>query len=458
MNWLTQKLKRFMIKDSFSKDVLALSGSNLVVQILTLATLPIITRIYTPEDFGVLAIFSAIVQIITCIATLRYEIPIPNTQTNRNAYNLIMVCAINAVVTTAITLLCIILFKQTGIEFQSLNSLGGYIWLLPLGVLACCSFNVLHFYAIRERQFTMMAKARFDQSLIAIVTQVGFGLLLKGSLGLILGYLMQTGVGGLRFIKHLASNQTYDDKSVNTNELKKTYYEHSAYFKYSTPEALSQMGALQLPLVIIGVYVSAVEAGLLFMAIRIMQLPVAVISSSFSHVFSGSAPEYFKKGKLNELFLKTVQLMLKWAILPIFLLSIACWLFFPHLLGQEWARAGNIAIWLAAAVCFQSLSSSTGVALYVSSNERLAFFVQLAGFIIRVLPTTYCALYYPDYASYTYAISGALHYFIYFIAISIVCATTKEQYWELLRKFSSNIFLWMLPVLGVVAIVQLAYR
>ncbi|MDO8413130.1 MAG: oligosaccharide flippase family protein [Gallionellaceae bacterium] len=458
MNWVTKKLKIWKRENSFAKDVLALSGSNFAVQVLNLLALPIMTRIYNPSDFGVLGVFSAIVQLITCIATLRYEIPIPNSETNRNAYYLIIVCAVNTAAMTAVTFISIILIKLFEIQFSFLSSLGWFIWLVPVGVLVCSSFNILQFYAIRERQYPMIAQTRFRQSMIAIAAQLGFGLLLKGAAGLILGFILQTGAGGLKFLRHLLSNRAYKDKKINARELSATYTQHSAYFKYSTPEALSQMGALQLPLVIIGAYVNAVEAGLLFMANRIMQLPVGIVSSSFAQVFSGSAAESFKNGTLNVLFVDTVHLMLKYAVVPIFILGIACWSLLPYVLGEEWSRAGEIAIWLMAATTLQSLSSATGVALYVTANERLAFYVQLTGFVLRVFPTAFCSIYFPNYASYVYALSGALHYFLYLIAVSVICKTTKKQYIRLFHQFMNVLFIWMFPAIGLIAVIQLAYR
>lgn len=457
ISWVARKLSTLKVRDRFAKDVLALSGSNLAVQVLNLAVLPITTRLYTPADFGVLAIFTAFVQTITSIATLRYEIPIPNSESNRTAFNLVIVCAINVAITTTITLLCIVLYKQFDIQFQSINSLDWFVWMVPIGVLFCSSFNVLQFYAIRERQYKMIARTRFDQSLIGIVVQVVLGLLVKGPVGLIFGFMLQTGVGGLRFLRHLVSNRTYDSKSVTTHELEKSYVRHRAYFKYSLPEALSQMGALQLPLVIIGVYVNAVEAGLLFMANRIMQLPVSIVSSSFAQAFSGSVAESFNEGKLNKLFVSTVHLMLKYTVIPVIFLGIGCWALFPHVLGNEWSQAGEISIWLTAAVALQMISSATGASLYVSSNERLAFFVQLAGFVIRVLPTAFCAIYYPDYASRVYALSGAFHYIVYFVAVSVVCGTTKEQYFEFLRSLCSIFIVWVFPILGSIAFFQFVY-
>ena len=458
INWFIIKFKYWRQKNKFATDVLALTSSNLVVQVLNLLALPLLTRIYNPSDFGVLGVFSAIVQIITCIATFRYEIPIPAAKTNRDAFNLLIVCTVNVVSTAIATFLILILIKQTEIQIPFINSLDWFVWLVPLGVLVCSSFNILQFYAIREKQYQMIAQIRLKQSLIAIASQFGFGLMLKGASGLIIGFILQTGAGGWKFFNHLLKNLEYKDKKLNIREIQATYLQHSAYFKYSTPEALSQMGALQLPLIIIATYVNAVEAGLLFMANRIMQLPVGIVSGSFAQVFSGSAADSFKDGKLNDLFVDTVYLMLKYAVPPIFFLAIACWSLLPYVLGKEWERAGEIAIWLAASSILQSLSSATGASLYVTANERIAFYVQLIGFTLRVFPTAFCSIYFQNYASYVYGLSGALHYILYLGVVSVVCKTTKKQYLYLLSSFIKILLIWMVPVLSIIAIIMIAYR
>ena len=158
-----------------------------------------------------------------------------------------------------------------------------------------------------------------------------------------------------------------------------------------------------------------------------MQLPLGIVSSSFAQAFSGSAADSFNNGKLNELFLSTMQLMLKYAVVPVLLLGVACLMLFPLFLGEEWSRAGEIAIWMIPAITLQMLSSATGSALYVTGNERLAFFIHLAGFLLRVFSTAISALYFPNYTIYIFAISGAFHYLLYLIAISIVCEATEKQ-------------------------------
>ena len=60
-------------KENFASDVLTLAGGTTFAQILTILSVPILTRLYGPEDFGVWALYISITSIITVIACMRYE-------------------------------------------------------------------------------------------------------------------------------------------------------------------------------------------------------------------------------------------------------------------------------------------------------------------------------------------------------------------------------------------------
>ncbi len=66
-------IHRLKPKSEFSRNVLTLITGTSIAQAIPIAISPILTRLYTPEDFGVLALYIAIFSIISVIATLRYE-------------------------------------------------------------------------------------------------------------------------------------------------------------------------------------------------------------------------------------------------------------------------------------------------------------------------------------------------------------------------------------------------
>jgi O-antigen/teichoic acid export membrane protein len=46
-------------------------------QAITVLVSPILTRLYTPEDFGVFGVYASILGIVTVVASLRYEYALP---------------------------------------------------------------------------------------------------------------------------------------------------------------------------------------------------------------------------------------------------------------------------------------------------------------------------------------------------------------------------------------------
>jgi O-antigen/teichoic acid export membrane protein len=58
-------------KSPFIKNVLTIAGGTGFAQVISIFTAPIITRIYTPEDYGILGIYMMFTGIIGTISTLK---------------------------------------------------------------------------------------------------------------------------------------------------------------------------------------------------------------------------------------------------------------------------------------------------------------------------------------------------------------------------------------------------
>ena len=74
-----------MAKSEFNKNVLLLASGTAFAQALPIVISPILTRIYTPSDFGTLSLFIAIVSIFASIANGRYELAIMLPKKDENA-------------------------------------------------------------------------------------------------------------------------------------------------------------------------------------------------------------------------------------------------------------------------------------------------------------------------------------------------------------------------------------
>ena len=67
-------VNRLLPRASFARSVGVLAGGTAVAQGIGVLALPLITRLYTPEDFSVLAAYASILGIVAGVACLRLDV------------------------------------------------------------------------------------------------------------------------------------------------------------------------------------------------------------------------------------------------------------------------------------------------------------------------------------------------------------------------------------------------
>ena len=125
-------LKRFKPKSEFNRNILTLMTGTTIAQAIPIAISPILTRIYTPEDFGIFAIFLAITLIIGSIANGRYELAIMIPKKDEDAINIF---ALGFIITTSISLLLLVLvliFQKYFIFLLKNEEIGVWLYFFPI--------------------------------------------------------------------------------------------------------------------------------------------------------------------------------------------------------------------------------------------------------------------------------------------------------------------------------------
>ena len=82
-------LNRLLPRSEFVRNVLTLITGTTIAQAIPIAIGPILTRIYTPEEFGLYGIFIAIVSIVSVVATARYELAIIQPKLDKDVNHLV---------------------------------------------------------------------------------------------------------------------------------------------------------------------------------------------------------------------------------------------------------------------------------------------------------------------------------------------------------------------------------
>ena len=90
-------------RSEFSNNVITLMTGSTLSYVIPILVSPILTRIYTPDDFGLYAIFLAIISIIGSIVGGRYELAIMLPGNDDDSASIVIICMIiNTFITSLI--------------------------------------------------------------------------------------------------------------------------------------------------------------------------------------------------------------------------------------------------------------------------------------------------------------------------------------------------------------------
>ena len=87
---MKQTLKKILPKNRFARSVSFLAGGTAAGQAITVLAAPLLTRLYSPEDFGLLAVYTSLLMTIGVIASLRYQLAIPLPKSDEEAAHVVV--------------------------------------------------------------------------------------------------------------------------------------------------------------------------------------------------------------------------------------------------------------------------------------------------------------------------------------------------------------------------------
>jgi len=424
---------RFPVKlDHLSKATGILMGGTALGQAILLLALPFLTRIYTPDNFNVLAVYVAIVGVFAGAACLRLDVAISIPETSDEAKKLLVLAVISAsAVSTAVAagvwLLGMLFPIEYGIDRDVFSLM---VW---AGLFAIGTLNAFQVWYVREKKFMGLSLVKLIQAVSSVMVQVGIGLLGGKSYGLILGYIANSAVGSLVFALSLLWRAGKSTR-LRVVGLGKTLRDYSRFPKYSTFESLANEGASQIPVLLIAFLVGGAEAGFLMLAVRVLQAPIALLGNAVSQVFLSEAPEKERQGALGQFALEMMVRLAKVGVGPLIAAGILAPSLFPLVFGDQWQRSGELISWMTPWFIAQFIVSPVSLSLHVKGRQKVALALQIFALVFRGGIVGVCILAFPGVVVEAYAVSGFVVYFVYLLCVLKVLGVSPLKLLGALRE------------------------
>ena len=283
-------------KRRFIQRLAVLSGGLAAGQAIILLVSPILTRLYTPSEFGVYALFTALNAIFINLVSLRYELAIPVARTDRDAAALACV-ALLAVSGLSLAGMPVVWLAGDWLAgFAGMPLMAQALWLLPPVVAVYSAGDVVSHWSIYRATFRLNAAGRVIQSGSQSVLQVGLGLLGYHGWGLLVGFVLGCFVRLGVLIWGTAPADRRLVARASSGEMAKLARANWQYPAFSTPASLLEASTQLLPLLFIAALFGPAFAGLYGLGQRLMGLPVRLFASAARNVFLGEAGQRQPKG------------------------------------------------------------------------------------------------------------------------------------------------------------------
>ena len=376
-------LRKFSFRGEFFKNVITLMTGTIAAQLFTVAVSPILTRLYTPADFGVLALFTAMNAVLSIVAAARYETAIMLPREDADALNIVVLSTAVTLIFVALLQAGIFVFEAQIVAIADTPLMGKWIHALPLSVALTSCTQIMVFWNNRGKRFRQLSTARALHGIGIGSTQCVLGYGAASSISLIIGHITGHVLGLVALVKANMASMTELRTSISSAAIRNNAKRYRRFPMFSMWGALFDSSASQVPLFVVASFYSASETGLVGFTIKVLSLPLFLVSSAISEVL------YQKTTQLDS----TNPAALGRHIVGIFILlgGIAipfCTLFmfygveiFSFVFGQNWARAGEFAGPLSVAAGVRFMVSPLSVVLNLNHNVKKAVGWQVTYFL-----------------------------------------------------------------------------
>ena len=317
------------------RPALTLFAGNVIAQSIGVALAPLLSRLYSPDDFGVLGALNALVMVSLPLVSLRYELGIPRAASERESLALLGVCGVAIAGMSALLGLGCWGFGASSFAKQS--ALGGVIYFVPIVAFASAAFDVLAMEASRRGAHGLLARSKLSQSALGVGSQLVLGTLHFGALGLVVGFLVNQAAGITRLFRQLVLRHPAIAQ-LTGSDLRAAAHQHRAYPLYTSwSSALDSASRWSLQLAI-SVFWDPTVGGFIFLAERVIGRPLLLVSTSLLPVFVGDfgralhgAPQQLRAIFFGTLWRQTL-ISLVWTLCVVVLAPLT----FGPLFGARW--------------------------------------------------------------------------------------------------------------------------
>lgn len=404
-------------------------------RVIGVASIPVLTRIYRPEDYGVLSIFTALVAMIVPVLTLRYGVAIPLPRQDGMAMNLMALSAALMLGMTLMVSLLLGIFGPVLLGQVLMEVLAPYWWLIALGILGTGSYELLSLWATRRRAYRIIAQTQVTQSALSVVIKVGLGLLAFKPMGLLIGQVVAQSGGIGSFITRFWVDFRRIAGMISLRRMGFVARYYRGFPIYRLPSQFLLVFSMQAPFLFTATLYGAETTGQLGLAMMALALPINLLGQSVGNAYYAEISQLSRKApkKILEITKSVQKRLFMMGIPPTLVIMIFGPDLFRLAFGEIWSVAGLFASVLSIYLLLQFTSAPLIQVLNVFNKQRLFLAINVARSIMLILMFSVFQIADFPATQFIIAYSGMMTFFYLWISYLIIRFLVAQSADEIIR-------------------------
>ncbi|MBX2827777.1 MAG: oligosaccharide flippase family protein [Flavobacteriaceae bacterium] len=382
--------RKIFRKSEFARNVATLVTGTAIAQAIPILISPILTRLYSPEDFGVFALYLSIASVIAVIATGRYEFAITLPPKDEDAVQIVWLSGIIVFCVALVTLGIVLLFHDPIVNALGNERIGPWLYFIPLTIVFSGGYQIFNYWFNRQRAYAKLSKTRVLQTTTSSSTNLIIGFSTKaGATGLVLGNILGQLATSLYFLSSFLRIPLKVSKRLNKSEVKAMAKRYKDFPIYDAPASFCNIASNQITHIFFNSFFSAVISGHYYLVQKIFNAPINLLAGAVQDVFKMEiVTVHNDKGDTRGLFLRTLKKLFLLAVIPTLLIYFFAEDVFTFVFGKEWSVAGKYVKILTPVFFIRFLSFPLSYMLYVAEKQKynaLGQFLLVTAIVITFL-------------------------------------------------------------------------
>lgn len=425
---------QLLTRNSFVQNAAYMFSASAFGMIVQFVFAPILSRLYTPETYGLFGIFNSIVVVLGVFATLGYNQAFVLPKSEKLFRGLFNVALRSTIITSILFTLIFGLAWPWINAILSAEKLGTWTILVGPMVFVLAIDRLLIDWSVRIKAFKSQSLISVPVSIGSKSFNVGYNLLVSPLVG---GLIITTAITYVSRIwlylkKVIPNSREFLRQPVDNESITEAKREFKAYPRFVMWSNALNTASTYIPVLALPIFLdSAAAAGLFTYSLMVLDLPARLLGAGVNKVYFQRAAEMERDNPdgLANMTWKLYRGLILIVIGPLILLGILGEPAYAFVFGNEWEMAGLMAAIMTSFYFFKLVSAPVATIFNVKRKERSLFWFQLTLFGLRLVSIVVAGWLTQDLIEMIiwFSVANAIAYFILIIWIFVLL---KQHVWR----------------------------